>query len=242
MGAIERSSKKIADIIGVIDEIAFQTNLLALNAAFEAARAGDQGRGFAVVAGEVRKLAQRSADAAKDIKGLITDSVGKVEDGTRLVDESGKTLAEIVTAVKRVSDIVAEIAAASREQSSGIEQVNKAVMQMDEVTQQNAAVVEETAAASGSLADQGRALSRLMAYFKLDDDHRVADGSAATADDAQTPPPARSELVERRSTERPWAGAASGSPPAEPPNAEEARPAPLKAVAATGSDADWEEF
>ncbi|HRF45440.1 MAG TPA: methyl-accepting chemotaxis protein, partial [Candidatus Competibacteraceae bacterium] len=151
MSAINTSSRKIADIIGVIDEIAFQTNLLALNAAVEAARAGEQGRGFAVVAGEVRKLAQRSADAAKEIKSLITDSVAKVEDGGRLVEQSGKTLQEIVTAVKKVSDIVAEIAAASREQASGIEQVNKAILQMDQVTQQNAALVEETAAASQSM-------------------------------------------------------------------------------------------
>ena len=157
MHAINQSSRKIADIIGVIDEIAFQTNLLALNAAVEAARAGEQGRGFAVVAGEVRKLAQRSADAAKEIKGLITDSVSKVEDGGKLVDQAGQTLREIVTSVKKVSDIVAEMAAAAREQASGIEQVNKAILQMDQVTQQNAALVEETAAASQSMGEQARA-------------------------------------------------------------------------------------
>jgi methyl-accepting chemotaxis protein len=139
MNAINQSSRKIADIIGVIDEIAFQTNLLALNAAVEAARAGEQGRGFAVVAGEVRKLAQRSADAAKEIKSLITDSVSKVERRRQLVEQSGQTLKEIVVAIKKVSDIVAEMAAASREQASGIEQVNKAILQMDQVTQQNAA-------------------------------------------------------------------------------------------------------
>ncbi|MGB1800078.1 MAG: methyl-accepting chemotaxis protein, partial [Gammaproteobacteria bacterium] len=148
MGEINQSSKKIADIIGVIDEIAFQTNLLALNAAVEAARAGEQGRGFAVVAAEVRNLAQRSAGAAKEIKTLINDSVQKVEEGSKLVDESGSTLEEIVNSVQKVSDIIAEIAAASSEQSSGIDQINKAVAQMDEMTQQNASLVEEAAAAS----------------------------------------------------------------------------------------------
>jgi len=168
MSAINQSSRKIADIIGVIDEIAFQTNLLALNAAVEAARAGEQGRGFAVVAGEVRKLAQRSADAAKEIKALITDSVAKVEDGGKLVDRAGQTLREIMTSVKKVSDIVAEMAAAAREQASGIEQVNKAILQMDQVTQQNAALVEETAAASHAMGDQARELQQLMGFFKLD--------------------------------------------------------------------------
>ncbi len=168
MSAINQSSRKIADIIGVIDEIAFQTNLLALNAAVEAARAGEQGRGFAVVAGEVRKLAQRSADAAKEIKALITDSVAKVEDGGKLVDNAGQTLKAIVTSVKKVSDIVAEMAAAAREQASGIEQVNKAILQMDQVTQQNAALVEETAAASHAMGDQAHGLQQLMRFFKLD--------------------------------------------------------------------------
>jgi len=167
MGEINEASKKIADIIGVIDEIAFQTNLLALNAAVEAARAGEQGRGFAVVATEVRNLAQRSAGAAKEIKSLINDSVRKVEDGSRLVDQSGQTLVEIVNAVKKVSDIVAEIAAASQEQSAGIEQVNKAIVQMDEVTQQNGALVEEAAAASAALDEQAKGLDNLMNYFKV---------------------------------------------------------------------------
>ena len=167
MSAINRSSRQIADIIGVIDEIAFQTNLLALNAAVEAARAGEQGRGFAVVAGEVRKLAQRSADAAKEIKSLITDSVAKVEDGGWLVEQSGHTLKEIVTAIKKVSDIVAEMTAASREQATGIEQVNKAILQMDQMTQQNAALVEQTAAASQSMEDQADKLQQLLAFFRL---------------------------------------------------------------------------
>lgn len=170
MGEINDASKKIADIISVIDEIAFQTNLLALNAAVEAARAGEQGRGFAVVATEVRNLAQRSAGAAKEIKSLINDSVRKVEDGSRLVDQSGKTLVEIVSSVKKVSDIVAEIAAASQEQSAGIEQVNKAVVQMDEVTQQNGALVEEAAAASASLDEQAKALDNLVSFFKVGQD------------------------------------------------------------------------
>ncbi len=165
MSGINEASKKIADIIGVIDDIAFQTNLLALNAAVEAARAGEQGRGFAVVASEVRSLAGRSATAAKEIKELIQDSVRRVEDGSVLVTQSGQTLEKIVAAVKKVSDIVAEIAAASREQSSGIEQVNRAVMQMDELTQQNAALVEEATAASQAMAEQVRGLNEMLAQI-----------------------------------------------------------------------------
>ena len=167
MSSIKESSKKIADIIGVIDGIAFQTNILALNAAVEAARAGEQGRGFAVVASEVRSLAQRSAGAAKEIKALIEDSVGKVETGGRLVDEAGKTMDEIVTSVKRVTDIMSEIAAASHEQSAGIEQVNQAVGQMDEMTQQNAALVEEAAAAAESLREQAGKLAEAVSVFRV---------------------------------------------------------------------------
>ncbi|MEO5954591.1 MAG: methyl-accepting chemotaxis protein [Nitrospiraceae bacterium] len=167
MDEINKSSKKIADIITVIDEIAFQTNLLALNAAVEAARAGEHGRGFAVVAAEVRNLAQRSATAAKEIKGLINESVQRVTDGSELVDQSGKTLEEIVGSVKRVTDIIAEITAASQEQASGIDQVNKAIMQMDETTQQNAALVEEATSASQSMKEQARELMGQVASFKL---------------------------------------------------------------------------
>ncbi|MDP2025162.1 methyl-accepting chemotaxis protein [Sulfuriferula sp.] len=167
MASIKDSSRKIADIISVIDGIAFQTNILALNAAVEAARAGEQGRGFAVVAAEVRNLAQRSAGAAKEIKSLIEDSVDKVDVGGKLVDEAGKTMDEIVNSVKRVTDIMSEIAAASQEQSSGIEQVNQAVGQMDEATQQNAALVEEAAAAAESLQDQAAKLAQAVSLFKL---------------------------------------------------------------------------
>jgi methyl-accepting chemotaxis protein len=167
MASIKASSRKIADIISVIDGIAFQTNILALNAAVEAARAGEQGRGFAVVAAEVRNLAQRSAGAAKEIKSLIEDSVDKVDVGGKLVDEAGKTMDEIVNSVKRVTDIMSEIAAASQEQSAGIEQVNQAVGQMDEATQQNAALVEQAAAAAESLQDQAGKLAQAVSVFNL---------------------------------------------------------------------------
>ncbi|QWF47575.1 HAMP domain-containing protein [Bordetella hinzii] len=167
MEGISASSRKISEIVSVIDGIAFQTNILALNAAVEAARAGEQGKGFAVVAGEVRSLAQRSAQAAKEIKTLIEDSVGKVAAGSQQVERAGSTMQEIVASVKRVTDIMGEISAASEEQSSGIEQVNRAVTQMDEVTQQNAALVEEAAAAAGSLQEQARQLAEAVAVFKI---------------------------------------------------------------------------
>jgi len=204
MSDINEASKKIADIIGVIDDIAFQTNLLALNAAVEAARAGEQGRGFAVVASEVRSLAGRSATAAKEIKELIQDSVRKVGDGSVLVTQSGQTLEKIVASVKKVSDIVAEIAAASREQSSGIEQVNRAVMQMDELTQQNAALVEEATAASQAMAEQVRGLNQMLDRYRVNEMIEGARNFAAPAAGAAANTRA-APRAERRSAARPWA-------------------------------------
>jgi methyl-accepting chemotaxis protein len=239
MRQINTLSKKIADIIGVIDEIAFQTNLLALNAAVEAARAGEQGRGFAVVASEVRNLAGRSATAAKEIKSLIQDSVTKVEEGSKLVDESGKALEEIVMSVKRVTDVVSEIASASQEQSIGIEQVSKAVMQMDEVTQQNAALVEQAAAASQSIVGQANALNDMVARYDVGDEARAA---AIAANPQRVTAPA---TAERRSHARPWgtssgvksATSSGGRVPARQSSAS-------RKAASQGSPADpeWEQF
>jgi methyl-accepting chemotaxis protein len=181
MGSINESSRKIVDIIGVIDGIAFQTNILALNAAVEAARAGEQGRGFAVVASEVRTLAQRSAAAAKEIKGLIGDSVDKVDAGAKLVDQAGATMEQVVESIRRVTDIMAEITHASQEQTGGIEQVNQAIGQMDQVTQQNAALVEESAAAAASMQDQAAKLAQAVGVFKLDVQAATAVPAAAPA-------------------------------------------------------------
>ena len=223
MSSIKESSRKIADIIGVIDGIAFQTNILALNAAVEAARAGEQGRGFAVVASEVRSLAQRSAGAAKEIKALIEDSVGKVETGGRLVDEAGKTMDEIVTSVKRVTDIMSEIAAASHEQSAGIEQVNQAVGQMDEMTQQNAALVEEAAAAAESLREQAGKLAEAVSVFRIDGAPRAF---------SPAPLPVVSDVVEAPARAVPIRAVSPARPVVAP------RP---KKVAAGGGE-EWEEF
>jgi len=240
MAEIDGASKKIADIIGVIDEIAFQTNLLALNAAVEAARAGELGRGFAVVASEVRNLAGRSATAAREIKGLIQDSHKKVGEGSSLVTDSGETLAQLVLVVKQVSDIIAEIAAASQEQSSGIDQVNKAVLQLDSMTQQNSALVEEASAASESMADQARALAEMMDKYNVSQEV-VAAGSAAPADSRGGT--AQPETQERRGTGRPWAKPDANAHPATPftPRAPIGRSQPNVATA-NGTDNEWEQF
>ena len=219
MTGINDSARKIEDIISVIDGIAFQTNILALNAAVEAARAGEQGRGFAVVAGEVRNLAQRSASAAKEIKELITDSVNKTAEGTKLVENAGNTMDEVVTSVQRVADIISEIAAASAEQTTGIDQVNQAVTSMDEVTQQNAALVEEAAAAAESLLEQANQLSDVVSVFKVEgasNERRVSHS------------PMRSS--------KPFASAKSAPRPTP-------KPVAAKVSAKTGTDdGDWEEF
>jgi methyl-accepting chemotaxis protein len=236
MQGISDSSRKIGDIIGVIDGIAFQTNILALNAAVEAARAGEQGRGFAVVASEVRSLAQRSAEAAKEIKGLINHSVEQVEQGTLLVDRAGKTMGDIVDSIQRVSEIVAEITAASSEQSSGIGQVGEAVSQMDQVTQQNAALVEESAAAAESLKGQARQLVQAVAVFKLSQ-----AGSAGSIEVVGTrpAPAAKAQVPERRGPDR-AKNVIRPAPKAKPvAKTEPTPPAPASAMA--GAD-DWTSF
>ncbi|WJF89077.1 methyl-accepting chemotaxis protein [Paraburkholderia bonniea] len=234
MGEINQSSAKIADIISIIEGIAFQTNILALNAAVEAARAGEEGRGFAVVAGEVRSLAQRSSAAAKEIKELIDTSVERVQSGSALVDEAGRTMNEIIGAVQRVTDIMGEIAAASEEQSSGIDQVARAVTQMDEVTQQNAALVEEAAAAAQSLEDQTSKLRSAVAVFQLEDEGGVS------AHPASAPQARQSRPAPLRTRPASGASAASVASARLAPTTSAASKAPVLATA--GGDKDWETF
>jgi methyl-accepting chemotaxis protein len=240
MGAINESARKIVDIISVIDGIAFQTNILALNAAVEAARAGEQGRGFAVVAAEVRNLAQRSAAAAKEIKTLIGDSVEKVEAGSKLVNQAGSTMEEVVSSVKRVSDIIAEIAEASNEQRNGIEQVNQAITQMDNVTQQNAALVEEAAAAANAMQEQASGLLQMVSVFQVDATMHVSHGGMYAASAAPTQPVRKSPVQLRQ----PKGNAVAIARPdaqrrtlSRPVPAQQSRPL---TKATTGDD--WEEF
>ena len=233
MKGINDASKKIADIINVIDGIAFQTNILALNAAVEAARAGEQGRGFAVVAGEVRNLAQRSAEAAKEIKALITDSVGRVEQGTALVDQAGATMQEVVASIRRVTDIMGEISAASAEQSAGVAQVGEAITQMDQTTQQNAALVEEMAAAAASLNTQAQELVQAVAVFRL------------AGHEAQRPAVARAvaPVAAPKAAAPRQAPAAAKTALASPPAAASPSTAAASLPAAKGSAGDdWESF
>ena len=225
MEAINQSSAKINEIIGVVDEIAFQTNLLALNAAVEAARAGEQGRGFAVVATEVRNLAKRSADAAKEIKGLIRESVAKSQEGTKVAAHAGDTIQEVVSNVQRVTSLVGEIAGATQEQSTGLNEINKAVVQMDEVTQQNAALVEEAAAAAESLDAQAHALTEIVARFKTGVEVRRT-ASARAAHHAAPRPPARPDQASVKRAARPEL--ATGRKPVPTPK--------------NSGDGDWEAF
>ena len=256
MKGINASSSKIADIISVIDGIAFQTNILALNAAVEAARAGEQGRGFAVVASEVRNLAGRSADAAKEIKTLINDSVQRVEQGTQLVDKAGATMTEVVNSIRRVTDIMGEISAASSEQSAGVSQVGEAVTQMDQATQQNAALVEEMAAAAGALSAQAGELVSVVSVFKLDASSSNASRSSArntSALRATNAPTAGPSLGAARSMPaqkiKSGAGSHSGKgavraslPAPKATGASKGAAATSTVTAKAGADDDWESF
>jgi uncharacterized phage infection (PIP) family protein YhgE len=245
MASINDSSKRIAEIIGVIDGIAFQTNILALNAAVEAARAGEQGRGFAVVASEVRSLAQRSAAAAKEIKALIDDSVEKVNAGTQLADKAGNTMNEVVTSVKRVTDIIGEIADASAEQTAGIEQVNQAIAAMDQATQQNAALVEESAAAAASMREQASSLIRVIGAFSTgaEPGKPAAQLVAAKAGAAKPAAPPRAKAASRSASQaaRPAPRPAPEAAPSSPHRAA-TRVAAVGGKRAAAPDVDWEEF
>ena len=245
MKGINDASKKISDIISVIDGIAFQTNILALNAAVEAARAGEQGRGFAVVASEVRSLAGRSADAAKEIKTLINTSVERVEHGTVLVDQAGSTMTEVVSSIRRVTDIMGEISAASNEQSLGVSQVGEAVTQMDQATQQNAALVEEMAAAASSLKSQAQELVQVVGVFKLEGDGPPRSLLPGTAVRSHASKEASFKGIERRDAHLPKNAPLKARPPASakaPVSTPAPKPAAAKAPPAASADSDWETF
>jgi methyl-accepting chemotaxis protein len=248
MKGINESSRKIADIIGVIDGIAFQTNILALNAAVEAARAGEQGRGFAVVAGEVRSLAQRSAQAAREIKGLINASVERVEQGSALVDRAGATMTDVVTSIRRVTDIMGEISAASSEQSAGVAQVGEAITQMDQATQQNAALVEQSAAAASSLTTQAQELVNAVSVFKLAEGDTAGGLLARPQPVVRTMPKAATSLAKSlpaRSTPKVTNAAKAMAPGAAQRPAGlpvQKMPTPAVAAATSSSDSDWETF